>query len=89
MTSQLKSLSNMVSSMNAQQVCDAECQNNKKINNLKTAYIKAKQNAQNAPTEFNRAEKDYYTAAKGAAFYSKMQETKFKTNRRCCCRMEH
>ena len=29
MTSQLKSLTNMVTSMNAQNVCDAECQNKK------------------------------------------------------------
>ena len=45
MQAQLKSLTNMVTSMNAQQVCDAECQDNRKINSLKTTYIKAKQNA--------------------------------------------
>lgn len=78
MQAQLKGLTNMITSMNAQQVCDAECQNNKKINDLKTNYIKAKQNAQNAKPNLDRAERDYYTAAKGAGYYSKMQETKFK-----------
>ena len=78
MQAQLKSLTNMVTSMNAQQVCDAKCQNERKINNLKTTYIKAKQNVQNAQPNLDRAEKDYYTAAKGASYYSKMQETKFK-----------
>ena len=78
MQAQLKSLTNMVTSMNAQQVCDAECQDNRKIQSLKTTYIKAQQNQQNAQPNLQRAQKDYYTAAKGAEYYSKMQETKFK-----------
>ncbi len=78
MQAQLKSLTNMVTSMNAQQICDAKCQNERKINSLKTTYIKAQQNAQNAQPNLNRAEKAYYTAAKGSEYYSKLQETKFK-----------
>ncbi len=78
MQAQLKSLTNMVTSMNAQQVCDAKCQNERKINSLKTTYIKAKQNEQNAKPNLQRAEKAYYTASKGAAYYSKMQESTYK-----------
>ena len=44
----------------------------------KQTYVKAQQNAQNAQPNLDRAEKDYYTAAKGAAYYSKMQGAKFK-----------
>ena len=78
MQAQLKGLTDMVTSMNAQQICDAECQDNRKINSLKTTYIKAKQNVQNSQPNLNRAERAYYTAAKGAGYYSKMQETKYK-----------
>ena len=78
MQAQLKGLTDMVTSMNAQQICDAKCQNERKINSLKTTYIKAQQNNQNAKPNLQRAEKDYYTAAKGAGYYSKMQETKYK-----------
>ena len=59
MQAQLKGLTNIISSMNAQQVCDAECQNKKKIDELKTTYIKAKQNSQNAKPNLDRAERDY------------------------------
>lgn len=78
MTSQLKSLNNMVTSMNAQNVCDAECQNKKNIEESRKTFIKAQQNLQNAQPNFDRAEKDYYTLSKGADYYSKMQEAKFK-----------
>ncbi len=78
MQAQLGSLSNMVKSMNAQNVCDAKCQEKRRIEELRKTYIKAKQNVQNAQPNFNRAEQNYYTAAKGAGFYSKMQGAKFK-----------
>ena len=78
MTSQLNSLSNMVKNMNAQNVCDAKCQERKKTEELRKTYIKAKQNAQNAQPNLDRAEKDYVTASRGAAFYSKLQGAKFK-----------
>ena len=78
MQSQLSSLSNMVKSMNAQQVCDAKCQQRKKTEELRKTYVKAKQNVQNAQPNLDRAEKDYVTAARGAAFYSKLQGAKFK-----------
>ena len=78
MTSQLNSLSNMVKTMNAQNVCDAKCQERRRIEELRKTYVKAKQNAQNAQPNLDRAEKDYVTAARGAAFYSKLQGAKFK-----------
>ena len=78
MTSQLNSLSNMVKNMNAQNVCDAKCQERKKTEELRKTYVKAKQNAQNAQPNLDRAEKNYFTAARGAAFYSKLQGAKFK-----------
>ena len=78
MQAQLKGLTNMVNVMNQQQVCDADCQNKRKIDNLKKTYVKAKQNAENSKPNLERAEKDYYTASKGGEYYSKMQEKKYK-----------
>ena len=78
LTSQLKGLTNMVSAMNEQGVCDADCQNKRNVEKLKNDYIKAQQNLQNAQPNLDRAEKAYYTASKGAGYYSEMQETKHK-----------
>ena len=46
MRDQLKSLTNMVNVMNQQQVCDADCQNKKNIENLRKTYVMAQQNVQ-------------------------------------------
>ena len=78
LTSQLKGLTNMVSAMNKQGVCDADCQNKRNVEKLKKDYIKAQQNKQNAQPNLDRAEKAYYTASKGAGYYSEMQEAKHK-----------
>jgi len=78
MTSQITNLTNIVSQMNAQQVCDATCQANRTLKDKKTTYTKAQQNLHNAQPNFNRAEKDYIVAAKGAGYYSDMQEKKYK-----------
>ena len=79
MQAQLKGLTNMVNVMNQEQVCDAECQNKRKVDNLQKVYIKAKQNAENSKPNLERAEKDYYMASKGGEYYSKMQEKKYKS----------
>ena len=50
----------------------------KNIEESRKTFIKAQQNLQNAQPNFDRAEKDYYTLSKGADYYSKMQEAKFK-----------
>ena len=78
MQAQLKGLTKMVNVMNEQQVCDADCQNKRKIDNPKKTYVKAKQNAENSKPNLERAEKDYYMASKGGEYYSKMQEKKYK-----------
>ena len=78
MRDQLKSLTNMVNVMNQQQVCDADCQNKKNIENLRKTYVMAQQNVQNSKPNLERAEKDYITASQGAQVYSKMQEKKYK-----------
>ena len=78
MQAQLKGLTNMVNVMNQEQICDAECQNKRKVENLRKTYVKAQQNAENSQPNLERAEKDYYIASKGAEVYSKMQEKKYK-----------
>ncbi len=77
-SNQLNGLTNMINTMNAQQICNGDCQTKRKIEDLKKNYIKAKQNVQNAQPNLNRAEKDYYVSAKGSGYYSKMQEAKYK-----------
>ena len=78
MTAQLNSLTNMVSAMNAQNVCDAECQNKRKVENLRKEFVKAQQNHQNSLPNLERAEKDYIIADRGAGYYSQLQEAKYK-----------
>jgi len=78
MRDELKSLTNMVNVMNEQQACNADCQNKRKIEDLRKTYVKAEQNAQNSKPNLERAEKAYVTASQGAQVYSKMQEKKYK-----------
>ena len=62
MQAQLKGLTNMVNVMNQEQVCDAECQNKRKVDNLRKTYIKAKQNNLKIirfPVKFNKKIKNY------------------------------
>uniref|UniRef100_A0A6C0JD14 Uncharacterized protein n=1 Tax=viral metagenome TaxID=1070528 RepID=A0A6C0JD14_9ZZZZ len=79
MQAQLQGLTKMVNVMNEEQICDTDCQNKRKIENLRKTYIKAKQNSENSKPNLERAEKDYYMASKGGEYYSKMQEKKYKT----------
>jgi hypothetical protein len=64
---------------NAALACDADCQKRRKIKNLNDQMQMAQQNLNNAQPNFDRAQKNYLTAAKGAAFYTTMQERKYKT----------
>ena len=64
---------------NAAMACDADCQKRRKIKNLNDQMLMAKQNLNNAQPNLDRAEKDYWTAAKGAAYYTTIQEAKYKT----------
>ena len=77
--SKFNDMSKFVDKMNKQNICDAECQRQKKIDSLHTAYKNAQNNVNNAPTEFNLAEKAYWTAKNGSSYYqTNIQEVQFK-----------
>jgi hypothetical protein len=78
MQAQIKALTNTVTAMNKEQICDADCENKRNISKLKKVYIKAKQNIENSKPNLEKAEKEYYTASQGGEFYSAMQEKKYK-----------
>jgi hypothetical protein len=77
MTEKIKGLTGIVAQMNAQNICDGDCQKARQIKLKKTTYINAKQNLQNAQPNFDRAEKDYQISAHGSGYYSDMQEKKY------------
>ena len=49
-----------------------------RIRQLKDNMITAKNKVENSPEELERAEKDYYLAARGSAYYSSMQRSKYE-----------
>lgn len=58
--------------------CDYNCQKNKKETQAYQKYLDAKNNLQNAPTEFEEAEKDYYTISMSGQSYVNFKETQAK-----------
>lgn len=49
-----------------------------KIRRLRNDMINAQNKVQNAPVEFENAQKQYYTESRGDAYYSNMQRSKFE-----------
>ena len=57
-------------------LCDRECQNNKKKEELYRKYVLAKQNYQTAPKEFEAARKNFYVINNGGEWFAKFLEKK-------------
>lgn len=58
--------------------CDPDCQKEKERERIKTEFINAKNNLQNAPIRLEKAEKDWIIFDKGEKYYSEHQEQKYK-----------
>ena len=58
--------------------CGKECQQNKTEQELYNSYLIKKTNLQNAPSEFEHAEKKYITTTKGYDYYNKFRENELK-----------
>ena len=51
-------------------ICDSECQNNKQKTAYYEIYLSAKNNLQNAPQQYEEAEKNYFVLAEGGQSYA-------------------
>ena len=76
--SQLNQLNNMINNMNNVNICDAECQKQKKIDRLRTQYNNAKNRLNNAPAEIEATRKAYFIEDKGTQYYTQYMETEYK-----------
>ena len=55
--------------------CDSKCRKDKETAKLYQKYISAKKNLTSAPNNLEEAEKNYFVASKGAAWFSNKQES--------------
>jgi hypothetical protein len=62
-----------------QSQCDATCQKNNKIRDLKEKYIEAQQYKTNGPIVLQQAAKNYYTFAEGENAYNEYLEKEIET----------
>lgn len=76
--SQLNQLNNMINNMNNVNICDAECQKQKKIDRLRTQYNNAKNRLNNAPAEIEATRKAYFIEDKGTQYYTQYMENEYK-----------
>jgi len=58
--------------------CDANCQERKKKEELKTKYLEAKTNLLTAPNQVDSSYKNYLTYTKGDSAYSEYKENELK-----------
>ena len=77
---QLNQLNNMINNMNNVNICDSNCQKQKKVNRLRVQYNNAKNKLANAPAEIEATRKAYYLEdpKKGSAYYTQYMENKYK-----------
>ena len=68
---------NMVA-LNKMGVCDAACQKRKSIERKKSAWVTAQNDLKNAPINLERAERAYFTEAKGYPYYTQILINKHK-----------
>lgn len=75
---QMDKINNYIDTFNAHlsTLCDAECRQNQYIKELYEEYMAAKNNLSAAPVEVQEAEKNYYIAERGAAWYSNFEMSK-------------
>ena len=77
-TDQLSQLNNMINNMNNVNICDAECQKQKKITRLRDQYNNAKNKLNNAPAEIEATRKAYLMESKGSQYYTQYMESEYK-----------
>ena len=77
-TDQLSQLNNMINNMNNVNICDAECQKQKKITRLRDQYNNAKNRLNNAPAEIEATRKAYLMESKGSQYYTQYMESEYK-----------
>jgi len=67
---QATQISQIIQVANQAITCGPECQAQKNIDDLQQKYLSAQANVATAPQQLEKAEKDYFTASKGSAYYS-------------------
>ena len=68
--SQINQVNKLIATANQAITCGPACQEQKNIEELQKKYLNAQANVGTAPQQLVTAEKEYYTASKGAAYYS-------------------
>ncbi len=68
----------LIDNTNQALACDANCQERKKKEDLKTKYLEAKTNLLTAPTQVDTSYKNYLTYTKGDSAYSEYKENELK-----------
>jgi len=68
--SQINQVNQLIQAANQAITCGPACQEQTKIEDLQKKYLNAQANVATAPQQLVSAEKEYYTASKGAAYYS-------------------
>lgn len=60
-------------------LCGPDCQNKKKKERLKQKYLDAETNMETAPLQLEHSKKNYYTFARGSAYYENQREKELAT----------
>jgi len=76
--SQITQVNQLIQAANQAIICGPACQEQKKIEDLQKKYLDAQANVATAPQQLENAEKEYYTASKGAAYYSDFLRNKLQ-----------
>jgi hypothetical protein len=76
--SQLNQVNQLIQKANEAITCGPACQEQTKIEDLQKKYLNAQANVATAPQQLENAEKEYYTASKGAAYYSDFLRNKLQ-----------
>lgn len=70
LSQQVSEVNKIIQVANQAITCGPECQAQKNIDDLQQRYLSAQANVATAPQQLEKAEKDYFTASKGYAYYS-------------------
>lgn len=76
--SQVNQVNQLIQTANEAIACGPTCQEQKKIEDLQQKYLNAQSNVANAPEQLEKAEKEYYTVSKGAAYYNDFLRNKLQ-----------
>ena len=76
--SQVNQVNQLIEVANQAITCGPACQEQTKIEDLQKKYLNAQANVATAPQQLETAEKEYYTASKGAAYYSDFLRNKLQ-----------